>query len=78
MSRQRLEFGGKRSATPLWLRQRLAFLDAPGGRERRHRFALRAHSRGLQPALECVELAPTLVRRGHCKAASMFQAASTC
>ena len=32
MSRQRLECGGERSATPLWLGQRLGFPDVPGGR----------------------------------------------
>jgi len=25
--------GGKRAATPLWVGQRLAFLDVPGGRK---------------------------------------------
>jgi hypothetical protein len=40
-----LECGGKRSATPLWLGQRLAFLEVPGGPKRRRRFALPAHSK---------------------------------
>jgi hypothetical protein len=41
-----LECGGKRSATPLWLGRRVAFLDVPGGRnpEPSGRFALPARS----------------------------------
>ena len=42
---KRMECGGKRSATPLWLGQPLAFPDVPGGRKRRRRFALPPHSR---------------------------------
>jgi hypothetical protein len=48
-----LECGGKRSATPLWLGQRLAFPGVRGDPKRRRRFALPAHSNpdlsGRQP-----------------------------
>ncbi len=42
---KRLECGGKRSATPLWLGQRLAFPEVPATGRRRRRFALPAHSK---------------------------------